>query len=119
LCLSYQRGHLNLPLTFGCQTTVAAAELSFFYFRKNENRKNNYIYKNVNTLNTHIKKLHPQFEIDSDSLNVLKNSNNQNDDKISINSQDMNINDLIKNVNPIIDKLGCCVILILRTLERR
>jgi hypothetical protein len=46
----------------------------------NENKKNSYKYKNVNTLNTHIKKHHPQYEIDLDSLNVLKNSNNQNDD---------------------------------------
>jgi hypothetical protein len=30
----------------------------------NENKKNNYKYKNVNTLNIHIKKQHPQYEVD-------------------------------------------------------
>jgi hypothetical protein len=47
---------------------------------ENENKKNNYMYKNVNNLHTHIKKQHPQYEIDINSLNLLKNSNNQNDD---------------------------------------
>ena len=39
ISFSFLRIFLACGTTFGCQTTVAALELSFFYFRKNENRE--------------------------------------------------------------------------------